>query len=90
MNPMEQAELEVLLQLVEHPGWAVMVRHTQERIDAFQKGSPFNIKDGDHLNVMKGMMLALNEVLALPQKLAALANPEPDPAATAPLELEQE
>jgi hypothetical protein len=63
MDERERQELTEVEQLMEHPGWAVLMRQTQERIDSFQKGSPFNIADEKALYFAKGVVATLLELL---------------------------
>jgi len=71
MDERMKAEVEILSELVEHPGWAVLARNTKERIDAFQSGAPFNIRDEADLNFHRGVIATLFDLLALPEKLEA-------------------
>jgi hypothetical protein len=71
MDERMKAEVEILSELVEHPGWAVLARNTQERIEAFQSGAPFNIRDEADLNFHRGVIATLFDLLALPEKLEA-------------------
>ena len=71
MDERMKAEVEILSELVEHPGWAVLARNTKERIEAFQSGAPFNIRDEADLNFHRGVIATLFDLLALPEKLEA-------------------
>jgi hypothetical protein len=80
MDEREKAELEAIASLVEHPGWAVLMRQTQEKLDLFRAGAPFNMKDEAALNFAKGVVANCLELLATADKVAAIyqsfANPD--------------
>ena len=73
MDEKDIAELNALLGMFEHPGWAVLERMTKDRIAAFQSAAPFNIKDADALNYFKGVMETLTFLLNLPAMAAQQA-----------------
>lgn len=56
----EMADMQAMFQ---HPGWIALKRNTQERIDAFRSGFPFNIEDERQLYFTRGVMAALLELL---------------------------
>ena len=78
MDEREKAEYDALVALVEHPGWAVLARNTKERIEAFQSGSPFNMKNEADLNFHRGVIATLYDLMALPDKLEALRESSED------------
>ena len=69
MDEREQSETSVLRELCEHPGWAVLMRNTQARLDAFRAGMPFNMKDEHALYFMHGTTATLMELLSLKERL---------------------
>lgn len=67
------AEMADIRAMFDHPGWLALKRQTQERVDAFQAGCPFNIENERQLYFMRGVMATLREVLIMD------SIPEPDP-----------
>lgn len=78
MDEKELAELNALLGMFEHPGWAVLDRMTRERITAFQAAAPLNIKDNDALNYWKGVVETLTFLLNLPAIVVQQAQGDKD------------
>ena len=77
-----EAELDALRDLFEHPGWKILMRNTQERIDAFRAGFPFNVQDENQLYFAKGMMAALGSIVSLEEQLEAEAAQADEPEET--------
>ena len=74
MDDREKDELRVLAEWVEHPGYDVFSRRTQERIDQWKEGFPFNVKDGDELLLVKGQIGVLQELLQLKDRVLEVHN----------------
>ena len=70
MDEKLRAENEALKDLFQHPGWAVLMRTTQERIENFRAGFPFNVDDEKALYFAKGMMGTLKTLIDLPETLS--------------------
>lgn len=66
-----ESELDALRDLFEHPGWKILIRNTNERIEAFRAGFPFNVQDEKQLYFAKGLMAALSSITSLEEQLAA-------------------
>jgi hypothetical protein len=78
MEEREKQELEAIESLCEHPGWDVLMRETQERIDQFRAGAPFNIADEKALFFAKGAIATLTELLGTAARCEQTrANQEP-------------
>lgn len=73
-----QAETDVLRDLVQHPGWQVLMRNTKERMEQFRAGFPFNVQDERQLYFARGLMAALGSILSLEDQLEALENAPPE------------
>lgn len=86
MDERQQAEQRALAGLFEHEGWGVLMRNTQNQIDQFRTGFPFNINTLEQLYYSRGMMAALQTLLNLEQQFADQDGPEPEPE---PNELER-
>ena len=69
MDERTEAEVAVLQEFVSHPGWAILVRNTEERIKQFQAGCPFNLKNEADIHFHRGVLLTLMDLMALPDKL---------------------
>jgi hypothetical protein len=81
MDDKTKAEDEALKQLFEQPGWQVLMRNTQARLDSFAEGFPFSVKNVEQLYFCQGMVAALKSLLTLEQQFAAqeeAASDEPD------------
>lgn len=63
MDEREKAELRAVSKLVEHEGWAVLMRQTQEKLDLFRSGLPLNIRNIEELFFAKGVVVTLTELL---------------------------
>ena len=63
MDERLEAELADLRAMFDHPGWTALKRHTQERMDAFRSGFPFNVEDERQLYFTRGVMATLAEIL---------------------------
>lgn len=74
MTEQEREELALLASWVEHPGCEVFCRRTQERIDQWRAGFPFNIKDAEELTLAKGQMGVLLEFLTMRERVLELHN----------------
>lgn len=66
-----KAENDALRDMFQTPGWAVLVRNTQERMDEFRKASPFNIPDEKTLYFSQGLFAALDTIIRMPEYLEA-------------------
>lgn len=80
-----ESELDALRDMFQHPGWRILVRNTQERIDQFRKGFPFNVKDEKQLYFAHGLMAALTSITTMEEQLenaeaAQSGEPEPEDA----------
>jgi hypothetical protein len=75
---LEQAKAEhtAMLDMIQHPGWKALVRQTQERLDNFTAGSPFNINTIEQLYFAKGMTATLKELINLETMLVGVDKDE--------------
>jgi hypothetical protein len=68
----KDSETDALRDLVQHPGWRVLMRNTKERMDQFRAGFPFNVQDEKQLYFARGLMAALSSITSLEDQLDAL------------------
>lgn len=65
MTDERDTENEALKEMFQSPGWKVLMRNTQTRIDNFRKSFPFNVTDERTLYFSRGVMATLLELASL-------------------------
>lgn len=66
------SDAELLLELTAHPGWAVLMRETQDKLDAFRASAPFNMKNMEELFFARGVTATLLELQYTREKAQAI------------------
>lgn len=65
MDERLKAEMEDIQAMFAHPGWIALKRQTQERIDNFRTGFPFNVENERQLYFSRGVIASLTELVNL-------------------------
>lgn len=77
MDERFEQEKAAVLAMMEHPGWAVMMRWTEERLNEARKGMPFNMTTVEQLHFSRGVFATLMDLLSMEEKLRFVPPPEP-------------
>lgn len=77
MDEKFEAEKAEVLAMMEHGGWQVMMRWTEERLNEARKGMPFNMLTVEQLHFSRGVFATLMDLLSMEEKLRFVPAAEP-------------